>query len=371
MASSRYLLPAFFFFTLSSAAQSCLVHPRAYASREGESSTIWPYGSGKKWAFELRGVRFQQIQDRLSSRTVSIKGMSLRRDGRDAAPKTGWTVEMDLVLSTARHPAVRILPDFDANAGKDAVTVIRKKKIHFPALPPGWNIPKPFEIPLPFDKGKAFLLKGGASLCWETRVYWSDLSNRQEGSVSFDACYREEGILALPYGHGCYARYRTRPARMSLSAGGPGFSPWDLRTRVQYGPAFGWGILLVSPGQASVPIEAGGPFCRFYLDPRNAFPLSSFQGLGLQGSLRNTLLYFPVPRDPSLRGSALHFQWVLGDNNLQSLVFTNPVYMFIGYTWPNGPWLQTSSCVAYGKAPFLLGSGATKPYLGLVVEFRI
>ncbi len=349
-------------------AQSHLVHPAPYARVEGESSQEWPFGSARTWT-SVTGVRYQQAHDALSARTVSIKGMAFRRDGKDSLPLRGWTVEMDLTLSTSPRPAYQILPEFASNMGKDAVTVVSRKKIHFPAFPAGWGFPKPFRADLPFDQGKSFLLRGGKTLCWETKVWWSDQWKNGESSLRFDATARMEKIQITSYGHGCYVSGSYEPASMDFYIDPK--RPWDLQLWISGGSPGGLGFLLGSLGQANPPLRAGGLLCRFYLDPAAFFSLSPILHFDMQGRFSNRFFYLPIPKDPALRGSAFHAQCVLSDPQPRTFRLTNAVHVFIPYQWPDAPWRGIGFCMAKGARPDLLKTGIPASYKGLVVRFRI
>ncbi len=358
------LLPA-----ASLSAQTYLVHPSPYARVEGETSQEWPFGSGRSWPTGVIGVRYQQAHDAISPRTVAIKGMDFRRDGKDALPRPGWTLDMELTLSTSPRPAYQILPEFASNMGKDASIVVSRKKIHFPAFPAGWGFPHPFLAQIPFDKGKTFLLGGGKPLCWEVKVWWSDLWKRPGGYLRFDATGRMEKLMSINYGHGCYSPGAYEPASMEFYVDPK--RPWDLQPGISGGPPGGLAFLLGSLGQSRPPLRVGGLLCRFYLDPASLFSLSPLLHLDMLGMLPTKFFYIPIPKDPVLRGSAFHAQFVLAGSNPWKIYLTNAAYVFIPYIWPDAPWRKIGTCLATGARPGLLKKGTPVSYKGLVVRFRI
>ncbi len=362
----------FFLFLASTLpAQKALVHPAHYAGAEGAAASHWPFGSPLKWSTHVVGVRYQQIHDALSTNTVVIKGMTLRRDARNTLFRAGWSVQMELLLSTSRVSASRIQARFASNLGKDAVTVISRRMIHFPALPGSWAVPKPFECPLPFDPGKTFALKGGASLCWEARVYSSDLWKAREEEFDFDAVKPVDRVVAIPFGHGCYAPNRLEPAQMGFWVDPKNYTAWDLLPWVQDGPIMGWGILLASVRGNPDPISLGGPFCRLYLDPAGLFPISPVKSLTLAGQLADRLFYIPIPRSPALQGVSFRTQWLLGTARRGEVILTNAAYVYIPMPPATAPWNQIGTCIATAKHPALLKEGTPRPGFGLVVRFRI
>ena len=352
------------------AAQKALVHPARYAAAEGAAASQWPFGSALEWSTHVIGVRYQQIHDALSPKAVVIKGMSLRRDARNTLFRAGWSVRMELLLSTSKVSAPRIQARFSSNLGKDAVTVISQKMIHFPSLLASWSVPKPFDCPLPFDKGKCFPLKGGASLCWEARVYWSDLWKTREWNFDFDAVEPVDRVASIPFGHGCYAPSRLEPARMSFRTDPKNYTAWDLLPVVQDGPSMGWGVLLASAGQAKNPIPVGGPFCRLYLDPVGFFPVTPLKYLTQGGYLQDRLFYIPIPKTPALQGVSFRTQWVLGTARRGEVILTNAAYVYTPMPWATGPWTRVGRCLALGKNPALLKEGTPRGLFGLVVRFE-
>ena len=351
-------------------AQNHLVHPARYGSLEGATSSYLPFGEARKWSTQIVGVRCQQIHDALSSRTVVIRGMSLRRDAGNTLYHPGWSVRMELILSTATVPAARIGPKFDANAGKDAVTVIAPKTIHFPAFHPTWAVPKPFDCPIPFDPGKTFTLKGGASLCWEVRVTNSDLWRTNFPRFLFDALKPVDRVTSIPFGHGCYAPHRLQPAEMRFHTDLKNYTAWDLLPTISNGPAYGWGVLLASTGRAPTPIPVGGPFCRLYLDPAGLFPVTPIKYLDFWGRLRDRLFYLPIPKAPEFQGVSFRTQWLLGTTRRWEAILTNAAYVSTPMPWATPPWTLVGSCTAAGRKPSLLTEGVPRSRFGLIVRFE-
>ena len=150
--NSRLLFSAAVLLSLAAGAAQAQVqdiyHPKVYRNIEGPEKSAAPFGA-RSASKAGRMFHWQQILDNLSSKTFTIRNIGIRRDGTAPYDWRWYKVEMEIVLSTSPHSSSAASPNFAANTGKDAVVMLSRTKVFFPASFQNGTLPEPAEYFLP------------------------------------------------------------------------------------------------------------------------------------------------------------------------------------------------------------------------------
>ena len=199
-------------------AQSVAVSPADRATLEGSTSTSFPLGR--------HDARIQQIHDDLGAAPATLRGHAYRRDAESLrGVVAGFDATLEVIVSTAPHPAAAAVADFASNHGPDRTVVLPPTRISFPPTDRPASGPAPsFDLRVPY--ATPFSYAGGVPLCVEVVVHGNVTSNGADRNFSalLDAhAYANDGRSDTPgyrYGTGCAATGTTRTATavMNLAA---------------------------------------------------------------------------------------------------------------------------------------------------------
>ncbi len=362
-------------------AQKTLVHPSPYSKVEGESS--WSVLFGYSTYSRYRQVLYQQVHDRLAPFSMVIKGISFRRDGANLYFWPSWSATLELVLSTAPSgiSSTTLSKVFASNMGKDAKTVIAKKKVSFPPSVPGPKFPRPFVFRLPFDPGRYFPFQGNKNLTWFMKVYDNDLATTVETYIQLDRAYMVSPRynppgLSVPIGKGGFAPNQYRSMECNF------YTYFDrnstpnvfrVNPSLNNGPRGGKALVLFSTVRMpfGIPLGAGGG--KFWLHlgaicyQSRLVDLDYYGNWGKGIGLKNKS-FITIPDIPGVHGLHVFGQVVTIDMNNFLIYLPNACEVQMpwcprGYTGPNVGFTyyrgSTSSTFGYG------------PYRtqGIIVEF--
>ena len=123
-------------------------HPKVYRKIEGPEKTAAPFGA-RSASKAGRMFRWQQILDNVSAKSFTIRNIGIRRDGTTPWDWRWYNVEMEITLSTSPHSSAAASPVFSKNTGKDAVVMLSRTKVFFPASFRNGTLPEPAEYFLP------------------------------------------------------------------------------------------------------------------------------------------------------------------------------------------------------------------------------
>jgi len=125
-----------------------IYHPKVYRTIEGPERTAVPFGV-RSASKASRVFRWQQILDNVSPKAFRIRSVGIRRDGTAVWDWRWYHVEMEITMSTSPRPAAQASPYFAKNTGKDAVVMLSRTKVFFPASFRYGTLPEPAEYFLP------------------------------------------------------------------------------------------------------------------------------------------------------------------------------------------------------------------------------
>lgn len=360
-------------------AQGRLVHPPDFAGRIGQTSTYNLFRSYPTQA-ECQS-RYLQIHDLKPAVPLRIRGMALRfatfSDVDAYYRYQPFSADLELCLSTSPVPAAAMVETFASSIGLDAVEVIARKTVNFPAkLAPSPTLPAPFAYGLPFDAGKSFLLPAGGSLCWEQRVhdtslYWSGnthllLDTGYLTTASANAYYGQGS--QVPSGNPRYAHYGHLYDGFSQSA-----LTHTIYGTAHYGPPFGVSFMLLALARAPLPGVPLAPGASLLLDPGALVALLGPYPLDFKGATFSTSSASPfaaVAHLPGMEGAHLHGQWVSFGPALEGPYTTGGILLQLPlWTSTTGPAFGLSRCYRTGNTAFTDVSGTLNRDIGVIVEF--
>ena len=234
------------------------------------------------FGYNQNNYRCLQVHDDLAGRTLTIKGLALRRDGGQTSSYKGYTVYADLFLSTAVTTAAKPDTTFDKNHGADKKGVLTFGKIDFPKTQPGIP-PRPFEYKVPF--ATPFSFGGKGPLCWEVKIQ----ANQNTSTVYLDSCSGSDSnprALLMTIGQGCKrdgSNYRFTAASTSASFNWPA-KTGSVTLYCSYGPKsslvfFFLGLSKTNFGGLPLPFElpttksGSSGACNLYTDILLLFPM--------------------------------------------------------------------------------------------------
>ena len=150
----RFVLAAL---ALAPALSAQLISPAGFDTLGGNSSNSAPfYGAGS---------RTQQIHGDLVGKSLNIKGLSFRRDGRSSG--ASWGKKMNLTLWLGQGAFSTVANTFAKNYdAKGPTNVLTPTTVQLPQLPfrPA-NPPAPFTVHVPFQRG--YVYTGQKALIWD------------------------------------------------------------------------------------------------------------------------------------------------------------------------------------------------------------
>ncbi len=123
-------------------------HPKVYRNIEGPERSSLPFGA-RSAAKQGRVFRWQQVLDNISAKPFTIHSIGIRRDGTAARDWRWYNVEMEITFSTSPRSSRAASPVFADNTGKDAVVMLSRTKVFFPASRQNGTLPEPAEYFLP------------------------------------------------------------------------------------------------------------------------------------------------------------------------------------------------------------------------------
>ncbi len=123
-------------------------HPEVYRNVEGPEKSAAPFGL-RSASRAGRIFRWQQVLDKVSPKTFTFRNIGIRRDGTAPYDWRWYSVEMEITVSTSPVSARAVSPVFAKNTGKDAVVLLSRTKVFFPASFQNGTLPEPAEYFLP------------------------------------------------------------------------------------------------------------------------------------------------------------------------------------------------------------------------------
>jgi hypothetical protein len=299
------------------------VSPLHFEVAEADSGNLFPFGNGSTF-------RYQQIHDDLQHGPQTLQAIAFRRDGSGVWPSNvsyaGFTIELEMWVSTAAFDSKTLQFDFANNHGLDKQRVVSRRSVYLPPTHPG-AVPEAFDYEFKFDQPFAF--GGAAPLCWECIVY----SSRATQPVYFDSTRfpaPNPPLAIQSYGEGCRFSGRSQPLAFSAISS----MDWPknrglLRMRIQEAQAQTGVALLIGasdqqlgpfplpilfPGTTNAP---SGP-CTLYIAPL----LTELIATDTSGA---ATLDWNIGVDPSLNGLRIFLQVVGADPaaNPSGLVLSN------------------------------------------------
>lgn len=272
-------------------AQSLVVVPQAFATKEATGGTNLPFGRSVP-------LRVQMVWGRqVFAGSQTVLGLGFRPDpGQSAAAKT---VDLEVHVGTLPGQVTALRDEFARNRGTDFSQVFQRRKLSLPAFAPTTGLA--FGVKIPFDNGFAYDPMKGSFLV-ETVVH-----DQPRGSYELDATYLCESPLSKVGPAGCGA--------LGLDSETPQVmwgQPVNLRVLHAWPQALTI-LLLGTPAQEPLELGfAGAPGCHLSLDILAAPRLAADQ-IGV------ATYDFRLPTDPRLLGAAVDVQGVAQDPGANAL----------------------------------------------------
>ncbi len=262
---------------------------------------------------------------------LKLTGLALRRDGQRATAYRDHEWKQTLRISShgVRRPALLGDASFKAAHGVDLSTVLKQKKLRYPAVARPGMPPAPFSVRLRFQQ--PFLLLPGRDLCME--LLSESLSSARESHywyADFEAFDRSKAMGSTRMlGRGCPFGFQTRGESLPLD----GETPLRFRsyTRIIGVPrqlALLWlGAQDRSLGQLPLPLDlraAGAPGCSLYIEP-----LMTLIGLIDDKDSRGTARFSIgiIPKLPFLAGIKLYAQSFVFEKSANALGVRTSSYL--------------------------------------------
>lgn len=300
------------------------VTPRLFTRADGPSSDSRPLSSGT--------YRWQQVHDDMAGRPGTFSSLGFRvDDARAALGVTGYTVALNLWVSTAATTAATAVASFDLNHGADRRLVRPSQSlVNFPAVSGAVPDPRPFEQRIPFTQ--PFIFVGAGGLCWDVQV----LSTSSSQFVTYDygwSTVSNPRAKLTRVGAGCKATGYTRAFDLTLSAS----LDWARGTGTLshtgiFGPLAGLGGMLLGGTYSSTPLPGTGSgvsgVCYLHTDIAFVQPLAINSGM--------VSFTMPLTLTPAMHGvSTLHQLFGL-DAAANSLGIVTSNAFAANYTAPIG-----------------------------------
>ena len=307
-----FLVPATTLALLATALPAQYVSSPHFATAEGPSNNIFPFGS------TASPFRYLQVHDDVPATVVF--GLKFRHDNSATGPQRApYSVTVDVWMSTAATTPATISTTFDNNHGLDKIQVVTNRTVNIPANDP-LKIPQDWLIDIPFDPNVVFPFAGApASLCWEVHV----TARTNTSSVATDYVSSSATTAANPPlgatrgGTGCIATGQTLPMLAaptntamnwpsgtgSLTVNGSRLEPNGLIVWVNGLETTQWNGI---PLPFVVPTSTGAPSgtCTLYTD---LFLLTAAQA----SATGTATLTLPLTVTPALHGFVIYTQ-ILG-----------------------------------------------------------
>lgn len=179
------------------------VSPTDYGAVEGSNSSTYPLGFySTSTTSGARQVNLLQVHDDVPA--MLIGSIAFRRDGAETRfyPIPSYRVELQIDMSTAATTATTISATYAQNHGTDQVAVLPRSWVSLPATVSANFAPEPFSYAIAFTTP---FNHSGAGLCYQVRVFDSDLQTRFGTGNYFDRAYQSgDGSSGTATGFGTY-----------------------------------------------------------------------------------------------------------------------------------------------------------------------
>ncbi len=317
------------------------VSPKGYATKEGGSNNVFPFGTGSPY------WRYQQVHGDLPVTVGIIQGLAWRRDGGSTYAFRAFSFELKLVMATSAVGPGGVQKDFDKNLGKDKTTVVfgstgpqKFLKVNWPATV-HTTAPAPFAYKLPFKVPFIYKKK---PLVWEVMI----MNRSASGGGPFDFvndpavgrvkwAMNMRALTSAAYGKGCTASDQGWPALASVTGTKSG-STWRIFFSGSQLKRSSTAVLFLGYrkdkwGATPLPFLLPGTRCSLLLAPVAVLGPASTSSVGSATILQK------VPDQPVYKGAILYCQWLALDPALPlGVVLSSGVqFQFPGWTgkWPS------------------------------------
>ena len=330
------------------------VVPSQYTSKEAPNAVFW--------AISPFPARRQLLIDALHltpALNQTLTGIRVRRNGGDTDTFPGGSLHLVLSLSNTTRNAKDAGVVFAANRGKNPVQVF-SGRVDLPqspqpkVQPAAWTMP--FSVRVPFSR--AYPYRGG-NLCLESLTSLSPSTGSAAGPWwPLDGERQNHTGSVLLDGTSCIPNLSGLPADADAASQNLGSSAvLFLRGNRSQGNGM---VLLGLEKKIQDLTPFGAPGCSLYLNPLVMAPIAL---VSQPGGLGHASLAVPIPYDKGLEKMSYYSQWMLHDqeHNSLNLTFSNVVKATIG-PWqpPLGiSWIEStdpaapSGRILAGRTPVL------------------